>query len=348
MSTPTFQEVFDLVTMQRLLEVSFGPQQFMRKTFFSNVNKSATKYIQVDKYKHSRKLAAFVSPIIQGKLVERKGYTTDVFTPPYIKEKRVSRAYEMFMRPMGQNPYTPNKSPRTRAMGEMGRDLTELDERLQRRIEHDCCTLMLTGTLNLQGDGVDLVYDFGFPSANLWTVTNGKISLSWANSSADILGDIEDACDEIKKNTGRIPNIVILGRNMYKHFRSNEDIRALLDNRRILAGQMKIDLMPKGVTYIGNIGEIDYYQYVEYYEDDSGTLQNMFDPDTVLVTSTDLRSSLEFGAIQDLDFGMNVPAEKFAKTWREPDPSAQVVLLQSAPLPVHHQLEGNIVMKPTT
>jgi len=42
-------------------------------------------------------------------------------------------------------------------------------------------------------------------------------------------------------------------------------------------------------------------------------------------------NALHFGAIQDLDAGL-VTLPMFAKSWKEPNPSAQYVLVQSAPL----------------
>lgn len=342
-----FQDIYSTVQMQRVLEITFVPQDYIWKTFFKETNKSNTEYVQIDKFKHSRKLATFVAPVLQGRLVEKRGFYSDVLKPTYIKEKKVTQSYNLLRRPMGQSPYTPAKSPRAIAMEELGKDTAELKDRVFRRIEAMCAEVLLTGKLVVQGDGIDLAYDYQMPAANTWYV-GGSIPTSWATSTADILGDIENAGDEVKKATGRVANVTLMGRNLFKHFRANEDIRALLDNRRILSGEMKLSVLPKGIHYIGNIAEMDYYVYVEYYEDDAGNLVNVFDPDSAVVTSTDLRASVEYGAIQDLEFAADIPAEWFLKSWLEKDPSAQMLLIQSAPLPVHHQMDGVIVLKPTT
>lgn len=344
----SFQDIYTSVKMQRMLEISFVPQDFLWKTFFREENKSQSEFVQIDKYKHSRKLATFVAPVLQGKLVEKKGFFSDILKPPYIKEKKVTQSYNLLRRQPGQNPYQPIKSPRAIAMEELGKDTAELKDRVHRRIEAMCAEILLTGKLVVQGEGIDLAYDYQMPADNIWSVTNTKIPVSWATTTADILTDIEDAAELVKQNTGRVPDTTILGRNLYKHFRSNEDLRQLLDIRRIVSGEMVLSSLPKGMHYLGSIAEMNYWVYVDYYEDDAGNLINVFDPDSAIVTSTDLRASIEYGAIQDLEFPQQLPADMFLKTWIENDPSAQFLLLQSAPLPVHHQMDGVVVLKPTT
>lgn len=343
-----FQDIFTSVKMQRVLEIAFVPQDFLWKTFFKETNKSNSEYVQIDKYKHSRKLATFVSPLLEGRLVEKRGFFSDVLKPPYIKEMKVTQAYNLLRRPMGQNPYMPIKSPRAVAMEELGRDTAELKDRVFRRIEAMCAEVMLTGQLVVQGDGIDFAYDYQMPADNQWTVANTKIPTAWSVSTADILTDIEEAGDLVRQNTGRVANMTILGRNLFKHFRSNEDIRAILDNRNFESGKFRNTVLPKGIHYVGNIAEMDFFVYVEYYEDDAGNLINVFDPDKAIVTSTDLRASTEYGAIQDLEFPVDIPAEWFLKTWMQKNPSVQPLLIQSSPLPVHHQMEGVVVLRPLT
>lgn len=345
MSATLFDELYSTANLQRALEVEFEPQDFIWKTFFKETNKSMQEFCVIDKKYESRRLAVFVSPLLEGAVISKKGYFTDVIHPPYIKMKRITDSYNLLTRPMGQNPFANVKSPRAQAMEELGKDTAHLKMRYHRTIEKMCNDAILTGQISVVGHGIDKNYDYQLPASNKLFVGSG-ITTAWSNASADILGDIEDAGDQIIKNVGRMPNITIMGRNVYKHFRKNEDIRALLDNRRVVIGSLNVDVLPKGVIYVGNIGNMDYYVYTEYYEDETGALVNMFDPDKVVVTSTDLRASVEYGAIRDLEFGGNIPTEMFLKSKMEFDPSAQVLLFQGAPLPVHHQMDGVMVLDP--
>lgn len=345
MSASIFADLFSTANLQRALEISFVPQDFIWKTFFKETNKSQNKFIIVDKKYDSRRLGVFVSPLLEGAVIEKKGYFTDVLEPPYMKMKRITDAYNLLTRPIGQNPYAPVKSPRAQALEHLGEDTAHLKLRVMRTIEKMCNDVLLTGKLSIQGHGIDKSYDYLLPAANQFAV-GAEIAVAWVNTTADILGDIEDAGDLIMKNLGVMPNITVMGRNVYKAFRQNEDIRALLDNRRVMLGQMDISILPKGVNYIGNIGEMDFYVYTEYYENEAGALVNMFDPDKCVVTSTDLRASVDYGAIEDLEFGGTVPMEMFLKSELRFDPSAQVLLLQSSPLPIHHQMDGVVVMTP--
>ena len=344
-----FSNAFGTAKMQRLLTVSFAPVTFIHSTLFRETNKTNNQFIVVDKEVRGRYLAAFASPLHKGVPVEKKGYFTDVFKPAYIKESKLSNAYDLLQnRQAGEDPYKPVKSARALAMAEMGKDITILDERYRRRLEYMCCQTILTGKVKAQGRGIDLQYDFQLPAENIWYVgSDPGISKSWTDISADILTDIENAGEVVKKNTGKIPNLVVLGRNIWKYVRKNDQILELLDNRRVDGNVINLDLLPKSVKVLGEIGGYNFVQYVEHYQDEDDNFHEMFDPDSVLITSTDLRASMEYGAIVDLDYASNQPAEKFVKSWREMDPSGQIVLLQSSPICVHHEMNGVMVLNPT-
>jgi len=63
----------------------------------------------------------------------------------------------------------------------------------------------------------------------------------------------------------------------------------------------------------------------------------------VLFGSKDARCERHFAAIQDLDAMVTAAVKYFPKSWKNPDPSGQEIMLQSAPLPAPHQIDGFVV-----
>jgi len=339
-------DLFDTVFLQRALEITFVPQNFIWSTLFKESNTSQHDFIQVDEWEEPRQVATYTSPLQEGTVVEDKEFRAKIFQTPYIKENKITTALKILKRGLGDSPYGPTKSPRQKAMEKFGRDTAELKNRVFRRIELQANECIFTGIIIAQGKGVNVKADFEFPAAdNEWTVANGKIPTVWTNATADILSDIENAADLVQQNVGDVANICIMGFKLFQLFRTNDEIKALLDNRRVVSGDLILDILPKGVRYIGNIGNMDFYVYVEYYRQPDGTLVNMFNEEFAIVTSTDLRASVEYGAIQDLEFG-DMETEFFMKSWIEEDPSVQILQLQSSPLTVHQQMKGVVVLKP--
>ena len=87
---------------------------------------------------------------------------------------------------------------------------------------------------------------------------------------------------------------------------------------------------------------LDLYVYDEWYIDPiTGTEKPMVNPKKVILGGNrNARMVKHYGAIQDLDYGGTVSVRRFAKSWRTKDPSVQWLMVQSAPLPVPHQVDA--------
>jgi len=95
-------DIFNTRTMLAALEQMKRPKTFLLDMFFRAVSTSNTKYVDVDIVKGKRRLAAFVSPVIAGKPVEKRGFTTKSYAPPYIKPKLLTTADDLLNRLPGE------------------------------------------------------------------------------------------------------------------------------------------------------------------------------------------------------------------------------------------------------
>ena len=120
-------------------------------------------------------------PDQDGKLVERGGYQTKTYKPPYIKEIIPTEAANLMLRAAGETIYQQNVGlPAQRAARQLGLDLAELDDMITRREEWMAAQALFTGQITVIGDGVDDLIDFGYESDHKVVLTeNRPVGIRW-------------------------------------------------------------------------------------------------------------------------------------------------------------------------
>ena len=64
------------------------PQKFLLDRFFPNIVMSDSEFVSIDVDVGLRRMSPFVSPLVQGKLVEQRRLQTSQCKPGYMKDKR--------------------------------------------------------------------------------------------------------------------------------------------------------------------------------------------------------------------------------------------------------------------
>ena len=102
-----------------------------------------------------------------------------------------------------------------------------------------------------------------------YTTGNGKrtdVSTAWGTATADIVGDVSDACEKVRARTGMKPNVLAVGAAVIPFFLKNDDIIAAIQGTRVPTRQEKLDhlaaifgvdrvLIGGGVTNTANEGQ---------------------------------------------------------------------------------------------
>jgi len=324
-------DLYDTRTMLAAIEQMQRPKTFLLDTFFKGFEQFATKYVDIDIIKGKRRLAPFVSPRMAGKVVEKLGYSTSSYTPPYIKPKMVSTAQELLSRAAGEIVYQGGQSPLERAASQVGSELAELDEMITRREEWMAAQALNAGTINVVGDGVDDVIDFQMPADHKVTLTGTAL---WTDSDSDPLKALRAWRRKIIQDSGVSPNVAVFGASVIDAFLGNAKVVNALDTRRVDLGQIDPQVLPDGATYYGHIKDValDVYGYDEWYLDDDGDEQPMVAADKILLGSDRTRNARLYGMIQDLDAEGAYAVPRYPKSWTTKDPSTRFVMLQSAAL----------------
>jgi hypothetical protein len=336
-------DLFETRTMLAALEQMLPPKSFLRDTFFSTVETSRTEHVDIDIMKGKRRLAPFISPKKEGKLVERIGRTTRTYKPPYVKPKMVTNAHDFLKRDVGNTIYGAQDSAFSRAAKQVGKDMAELDEIITRREEWMCAQLLQTGQVDVVGDGVNDNINFGMDASHIITLSGGDL---WSAGSATPLEDLRAWRRLVMKDSGRVPTDVVMGYEAIDAFLAHANVKDRLDTRRIDLGMIDPAQFGSGVLYYGRIKDVnvDLWVYDEWYvHEDSGTETPMVDPTKVIIGDRNARTARHYGAIQDLKANASVP--RFPKSWEEEDPSVRFIMVQSAPLMALHQVDAFACVK---
>lgn len=334
-------DMFDTRAMLAALEQMLPVKTFFLDRFFRSTETHQTKYVDIDIQKGSRRLAPFVNPRLQGKVVERRGFTTYTYAPPYIKPKMVTTAEDLLKRQMGQHIYNEGRTGDDYANAQLGKDMAELDEMITRREEWMAAQALQTGKLVVKGDGVDDEIDFNMAGSHLVTLTGGD---RWTESGSTPIEDLEDWAELVAQDSGLTVDTIVMGKDAARSFINNEDVQKKLNLLKLQMAMVAPQRIVPGARYIGSVDSVaDIFVYHEWYLDDwtnpaSPVQYPLMGAKKVLLGSSQARCTRHYGAIQDLD--ATAVVARFPKSWREEDPSARFLMMQSAPMTVPHQIDG--------
>lgn len=339
---PNTIDIFEPRTMLAFVESMSKPNTFLRDTFFKGREFSTTKQVDIDIKKGSRKIAPFVNEKIGGKLVENSGYKTETFEPPLVAPYKITTAADIQKRSMGENIYSA-KSPDERAAEKLVKDLAELEEMITRREELMCAQALFEGKITVEGDGLEHEIDFNF--TNKQTLSGAD---KWSDPTSKPLADLKRWQREIQQKGHVTGDIVIMAADVVDNFINHSDIQKILNLRHLKVGEVNIEALPNGVTYIGQIPGIGkIYEYNEYYLAENGTMKPMVPDGTVTLLSSVASFSMAYAAItivKDDEF-TTFEAERVPDTWTEKNPARKIAQLNSKPLPIPKEVDSWFVAK---
>lgn len=335
-------DMFNTRTMMRMLEQLKPAKTWLRDTIFNVATTHTSEYIDIDVQKGSRRIAVYVHPLHEGKMVDREGFKTFSYKAPYTKEKMVTTAQLYLNRQAGNTIYTGGETPTSRAQQQLGKDLRSLNQRIDRLEEVQAAEAIQTGKVTCIGEGINQIVDYQMSATHLPVLTGTD---KWSDhTNSDPNADLSNWSLLIQQDSGLVPNRAIMGIDAAQDYLRNDKVLKDLDTRRLQAGQIDVTaLAENGVQFLGDVRRpgltVELYTYVEWYYDVVAKVEKpLINPDKVIFYNTGARAERHYGAIEDLD-ALSVTA-RFAKSWTTKDPSARWVMVQSAPLTAPHQIDA--------
>lgn len=341
-------DIFDTRTMLDAVEQMYRPTNFLRDTFFPADTPSDTETLDIDVIKGNRKIAPFCSPLAEGKVVPRSGFTVSTIKPGYIKVKRPTSAGDLLTRLPGSTIYAKDQSVEQRAAILLGRDMAELMDEIDRREEWIAASALDTGavTITMKGDTADSTYsvDFGMLNTHKVTLTGSDL---WSHADSNPLALLASKASVIRQDSGISPNKLILGSDAAAAFIAKYATATgsqAFDMRAVDLGEIKPAELGNGVGYLGRIRYsglfVDVYTYDAWYADEtSGTLTPLVPAKKAWLCSSNTANRTQYAVIQDIEAidGGQAAVSRFPKSWVTKDPAVRWLMIQSAPMPTLKQ-----------
>jgi hypothetical protein len=228
-------------------------------------------------------------------------YTNKGFTPPIYDEQGAVHAYDLIKRSPGENPFE-DPQYNANAVREAFRIFRKLERKIRRALELQASQVLQTGALTLKDQTGTALFSLDFDAKATHLITVGT---PWANDGAtgDPLADLGNAAEAVRRDGKKRPDRLIFGKQALRRFLANAKVKAALDNRRFVLGEIRpAQASEDGASFRGLIS-VDHYEmeiwlYDGFYTDpQTGDHTPYVEDNNVIMLSSQGRLDLTFGRI---------------------------------------------------
>lgn len=317
------------------------PKTFFLDRWFPTMVTFDTENVALDIEIKRRRVAAFCSPMVAGKVVAEGTFRTREIAPSYINEVKVMRPLRSLTRAIGEtiggNDAGRVMTPMQRHMERLLRETTESIEAVVRRKELMAVQALVNDEIIIDSEGVPTrTVRFGRDPALKITLAPGA---KWSDAGTDPGRNIDSWMELVHKSEGAKIQAIVMDPDSWAAASSNETFLKKLDVRRA-EGYGPLAIGPTsyadGPVFKGMWGDVEVWVYSDYYDglnDQTGEYETLpFLPSgTVLGMSSQIEGTQLHGAIMDEAAGITA-LPYFPDTWTEKNPNRRLLQIQSAPL----------------
>lgn len=331
-------DTFGTAVLTRVIQYLPEPTTWLLDRYFPDTIISDVETIEFDVMNGKRRMSPFVSPLVEGKIVEPLGFFTNSLRPAYVKDKRVFDATRPFRRAAGEALLGGNLTGATRMERVLATEMLDQMNMLKRRQEWMAAQSLVGGGYTISGEKYQtVVINFGRASGQQIVLTSGN---TWGSTGVSPLDLLQTWAMQMFKASGVMPTDVVMDINAWLIFRRDPTVQS----RWNTLNQNRADISfaaqkAGGGVLMGVIDGFQIFVYQEYYVDDNDAEQSMLPTNTVLLLSQQLEGVRHYGAIKDHESLQ--AAMYFPKSWTVPDPSVRYLMLQSAPLVVPYRVNAS-------
>ncbi|MEO1354489.1 MAG: major capsid protein [Pseudomonadota bacterium] len=342
MTTTNNTFIYDTNTLIQVVPNLKRAQKFLLDKFFPNIVMSDSEYVSIDVDVGIRRMAPFVSPLVEGKLVEQRRIQTNVFKPAYIKDKRAPDLRKPVRRMIGER-IGGDLSGAEREMANLEFEMSDQIDMIDRRLEWMAAQALNGATVTIAGDGFPtVVVDFGRDASLSIALSGGN---QWGQNGVVPSSSIENWGHLMLKKSGGVATDLVLTTTPWELFIQDPVVKQTIwypgnggqGNTVNVGAQIQ-----RGAQYKGRWGQYDLWVYNDWYVDPVTNVETpMLADGTVLMSGADLMGTRAFGQIMDPAF--NYTALPYApKTWVENDPAQRVILMQSSPIVIPSRVNASL------
>ena len=331
--------IYDTNTLIQVVPNLKRAQSFLLDTFFPNIVMSDSEFVSIDVDVGKRRMAPFVSPLVEGKLVEQRRIQTNTFKPAYIKDKRAPDLRKPVRRMIGER-IGGDATGAEREMANLEFEMSDQIDMLTRRMEWMAAQALTGGKVQVTGEGFpSVLIDFGRdPTLSVALTGNAQwgVTANFNSEGRDPIPtqSIEMWQHAILKSSGAMTTDIIFTTTPWLKFLNAVGVQGAVYYPRLGESGNLVNpgaQIQRGAAYKGQWGQYSLWLYNDWYVDDDNVEQMMIPDGTVVMSGPDMMGTRAFGQI--LDPAFNYEALPFApKTWVENDPPQRVLMMQSSPI----------------
>lgn len=254
--------------------------QFLKDRYFPDGAVYYSEKALIEFKKKGRKIAPFVIPLVNGIVMEKDGYRTDIVDAPYIAPKRVITAKELEQKAFGESPES-GRSPEQRE-NELESEFID-DNRISilRRHEKMCADILLTGQVIMKhyataedaakGENYDFKYLRFYEGEfkNKYKFTKKFKDMT----TAEKIQEFYKMATVLRKRGVRATDIVMTS-DVSMLLMSDKDFLEFYNKAKVNIGEINPTELPDGVVSNGSINingvVMTLFTYDEIYEDLDG------------------------------------------------------------------------------
>ena len=254
--------------------------QFLKDRYFPDGPVYYSEKALIEFKKKGRKIALFVIPLVNGIVMEKDGYRTDIVDAPYIAPKRVITAKELEQKAFGESPES-GRSPEQRE-NELESEFID-DNRISilRRHEKMCADILLTGQVIMKhyataedaakGENYDFKYLRFYEGEfkNKYKFTKKFKDMT----TAEKIQEFYKMATVLRKRGVRATDIVMTS-DVSMLLMSDKDFLEFYNKAKVNIGEINPTELPDGVVSNGSINingvVMTLFTYDEIYEDLDG------------------------------------------------------------------------------
>lgn len=276
--------------------------QFLKDRYFPDGPVYYSEKALIEFKKKGRKIAPFVIPLVNGIVMEKDGYRTDIVDAPYIAPKRVITAKELEQKAFGESPES-GRSPEQRE-NELESEFID-DNRISifRRHEQMCAELLLTGQIMMKhyataedaakGENYELkylrFYEGEFKNKYRFTKKFKDMTTS------EKIQELYKMATILRKRGVRATDIVMTS-DVSMLLMADKDFLDFYDKAKVNIGEINQKELPAGVVSNGSINingvVMTLFTYDERYEDLDGEEKEIFPAGTIAFLQPDMGTTV--------------------------------------------------------
>jgi hypothetical protein len=334
--------IYDTNALIQVIPNLKRPQKFLLDTFFPNLVTSDTEFVSIDVDVGLRRMAPFVSPLVEGKLVEQRRYQTNIFKPAYIKDKRAPDLRKPIRRMIGER-IGGELSGAERMAANIEAEMTDQIDLIDRRLEWMAASALNAGAVTITGEGFPtVVVDFGRDAALTIALAGAN---QWGQAGVLPSQSIENWGHIMLKKSGGVATDLVFTTTPWEFFLQDSVVKQTIwypanggpGNAIQIGAQIQ-----RGAQFKGRWGQYNLWVYNDWYIDPVTNVETpMLADGTVIMSGSDLMGTRAFGQI--LDPAFNYESLPYApKTWVENDPAQRIILMQSSPIVIPSRVNASL------